>query len=152
MTFKDLLLDKIQQTQIFEFAYNREKIFKTIRGFVFRIHEHIIKIEYFYDSYDYNGHIRSINTWLKDCQKMTLDGKHRLDKKYYFEMLFSEPIDDGDSYIEYYKDLKRDGYKPVKVGGFDEFYEISKKAFLRISEDISKNNFDNIENYFNFKG
>lgn len=152
MTFRDLLLDKIQETSLFEMAHKRVNILDKCLFLCGQIQLHLVKIKFFYNKNDFNHHVKDINNWIKDIQRMTLDGKKRLDKKYYYEGLFSDPIDDGDSYKDYFKDLKYDGYKPNGFNDFDEFYIEAKEAFLKISEDISKGKFITILDYFNFKG
>ena len=112
MTFRDLLLDKIQETSLFEMAHKRANILDKCLFLCGQIQLHLVKIKFFYNKNDFNHHVKDINNWIKDIQRMTLDGKKRLDKKYYYEGLFSDPIDDGDSYKDYFKDLitKKQGY------------------------------------------
>lgn len=81
---------------------------------------------------------------------MTLDGKTRLKPEHYFESIFTEHIKTENDIKKIYKQILEKGYKPTRKDGFDEFCVEMFNTFIKISEDISKNNFETIEDYFTF--
>lgn len=152
MKISDLFLDYIIKTELFEMAYNRKEIINKTNDLTYEIINHMIKIYYFFDKNDYNGHIRSINSWIDKIQRMTLDGKKRLKPEIYFECFIENTIGDGHLIETIYKILIRNGYKPSNQEmSFKEFYTFLSKGFKKVSEDVSKGKFISIEDYFNFK-
>lgn len=111
---------------------------------------HIVKLKFFYEKIDHKHHVSDIDTWIEKIQRMTLDGKDRLKPEHYFESMFTEHISSEEDIKKIYKKIEQKGYKPTRKDGFDDFYIEMKEAFIKISEDISKGNFETIENYFTF--
>lgn len=81
---------------------------------------------------------------------MTIDGKNRLKPEHYFESMFTEHINSEEDIKKIYKKIEQKGYKPTRKDGFNDFYNEMKEAFIKISNNISNNDFVTIENYFTF--
>lgn len=136
-----------------EMVFSRKEIIDKTNDLSYEIVKHLIKIYYFYDENDINGHRKSIDIWLEKIQRMTLDGKNRLKPEKYFECFIENSVGDGHLIKTIYEILKRNGYKPYKQDlSFNDFYKLLKEKFIKISEDISKGKFITILDYFNFKG
>lgn len=136
-----------------EMAFSRKEIIDKTNDLSYEIVKHLIKIYYFFDENDINGHRKSIDIWLEKIQRMTLDGKNRLKPEKYFECFIENSVGDGHLIKTIYEILKRNGYKPYKQDlSFNDFYKLLKEKFIKISEDISKGKFITILDYFNFKG
>jgi hypothetical protein len=133
-----------------EMGFNQSFIKSRASQLSKQILRHIIKLKFFYDKIDHNHHVSDINTWIDKIQKMTLDGKTRLKPEHYFESIFREHIKTENDIKKIYKQILEKGYKPTRKDGFDEFCVEMFNAFIKISEDISKNNFETIEDYFTF--
>lgn len=145
------LMDLLMKTNLFEMAYKRQKILDECHNLTKQILLHLVKLKCFYNKEDSRGHVRSIDGWIYDIQDMTLDGKNRLKPNDYFKVLFLEPIDSGEDLENRFKRLIKQGYKANYSTDFELFYTEAKEAFKKISDDISKNQFTTIEDYFNFK-
>lgn len=147
MKIKDLFFDLITNTDLFYFLYRRQRFFDKLNDLSEEIILTLIETKFFYNKETYKSNIKKLNNIFLDIQE---DFEEKIDKKYYYKWLFSNPIDSGEDIKNRYNRLIRLGNKPTRKDGFNEFYNEIKEAFIKISEDISKNNFETIEDYFTF--
>lgn len=133
-----------------EMGFNQNFIKSRASQLSKQILRHIIKLKFFYEKIDHNHHVSDINTWIEKIQKMTIDGKNRLKPEHYFESMFTEHINSEEDIKKIYKKIEQKGYKPTRKDGFNDFYNEMKEAFIKISNNISNNDFETIEDYFTF--
>lgn len=147
MKIKDLFFDLITNTDLFYFLYRRQRFFDKLNDLSEEIILTLIETKFFYNKETYKSNIKKLNNIFLDIQE---DFDEKIDKKYYYKWLFSNPIDSGEDIKNRYKRLIKFGYKQTKEDGFDKFYIEMKEAFIKISNNISNNDFVTIENYFTF--
>lgn len=147
MKIKDLFFDLITNTDLFYFLYRRQRFFDKLYDLSEEIILTLIETKFFYNKETYKSNIKKLNNIFLDIQEYF---DEKIDKKYYYKWLFSNPIDSGEDIKNRYKRLIKFGYKQTKEDGFDEFYNEMKEAFIKIINDLSEIEFKNIENYFTF--
>lgn len=147
MKIKDLFFDLITNTDLFYFLYRRQRFFDKLNDLSEEIILTLIETKFFYNKETYKSNIKKLNNIFLDIQE---DFDEKIDKKYYYKWLFSNPIDSGEDIKKIYKKIEQKGYKPTRKDGFDKFYIEMKEAFIKISNNISNNDFVTIENYFTF--
>lgn len=148
MKIKDLFFDLITNTDLFYSLYRRQRFFDKLNDLSDEIILTLIETKFFYNKKTYESNIKKLNDIFLDVQE---DYDEKLDKKYYYKWLFSNPIDSGEDIKNRYKRLIRLGNKPTKEEGFDEFYKEMKESFIKIIDDLSEIKFKGIESYINLK-
>lgn len=148
MKIKDLFFDLITNTDLFYFLYRRQRFFDKLYDLSEEIILTLIETKFFYNKETYKSNIKKLNNIFLDIQE---DFDEKIDKKYYYKWLFSNPIDSGEDIKNRYKRLIRLGNKPTRNDCFDEFYIEMKDSFNKIIDDLSEINYKGIESYINLK-
>lgn len=148
MKIKDLFFDLITNTDLFYSLYRRQRFFDKLNDLSDEIISFLIETKFFYNKENYKSNIKKLNDIFLDIQE---DYDEKIDKKYYYKWLFSNPIDSGEDIKNRYKRLIRLGNKPTRNDGFDEFYIEMKDSFNKIIDDLSEINYKGIESYINLK-
>lgn len=130
---------------LFEMAYNRKEIIAKCDNFCYQILIHFCKLGFFDNPNDVSGHIKSINIWLDDIQRMTLNGVKRPGANLYYENLFSKPADL--SLIETILKRNLKNYTNRKDVDVVYFHTLLKDLYLEVCRDVATNDFESIENY-----
>ena len=150
---KDAMIDFLNETKLFEMAFERKIAIQKARNLRNQSSRHLIKISMYSDSEYVNHWFNELNSWLWDIQDNILKNtKKSLDYPTLMKILFEEPMETVDE-VQYkmnqiyreYKDLKI--YEPNSA-------EIHKHLYLIINamcKDISDNNFEDIKRYFEIK-
>jgi hypothetical protein len=93
MKLRDLIIDHLSETAIFELAFRRRIAVDKARNLQNQIARHLIKLQMYADSEHRNHWCAELNGWLNDVQDNEL--KHTgspLDKATLFNILFHEPL------------------------------------------------------------
>jgi len=94
MKFKELFINTISKTTLFEMAFYKKVAEDKIRNEVTPLIGHLIKISKWDDNKNYNKHKKDINSmWLKNIVIVKIK-KDKFTKKDYFNLLYEEPIGD----------------------------------------------------------
>lgn len=148
MKIKDLFFDLLMNTDLFYFLYRRQHFFDKLYDISEEIILTLIETKFFYNKEKYINNIKKLNDIFLNLQE---DFDEKIDKKYYFMWLFSNPIDSEKDIKDRYNQLINKGYKPFIDDGFKDFYIEIKEAFIKIINDLSEVEFKGIENYINLK-
>lgn len=97
---------------------------------------------------NYAKHVDNINQWLFDVQKTLIQPKgKRFKEEKYFQLLFAEQIKTVEGITQYINRSLR-GYKGLEEISADAgVYEQLNKIYKQLAKDLSKNQFEGIENY-----
>ena len=97
---------------------------------------------------NYAKHVDNINQWLFDVQKILIQPRgKRFQRKRYYQLLFAEQIKTTEGITQYINRGLR-GYKGLEVIRTDAgVYEQLNKIYKQLAKDLSKNQFEGIENY-----
>ena len=108
----------------------------------------MIVISKWEDTDNYAKHVDDINQWLFDVQRTLIQPKgKRLKRKKYYQLLFGEQIQTTEGITQYINRGLR-GYKGLKVINTDaESYDQLSKIYKSLAKDLSKNQFEGIQNY-----
>ena len=108
----------------------------------------MIVISKWEDTDNYAKHVDDINQWLFDVQKILIQPRgKRFQRKRYYQLLFAEQIKTTEGITQYINRGLR-GYKSLEVIRTDAgVYEQLNKIYKQLAKDLSKNQFEGIENY-----
>lgn len=154
-SIKEILVERLEKTEIFEMSFQRRKILDTIRGFQIPINEHLIKLLRYKDEINKQKHINDLETWLYDIQDMYfLKSNKKLSKEDYFEVLFNEPITSKDN-VSYLKNKEkgklRDYQSLPKIRDEKETLTLLYDCQVMISKLLSTNSISDFFIFLNKK-
>lgn len=150
MKFKDFLIDKLIETELFELAYSRKRVLDKCLFLSSAICEHFVKLTCFNNPDDVRGHIKSLNGWFKDIKRLQIKGNKKLDSKYYYNEIWHNLVDSYDVLEEIFNDLKDDEYAevPIRKVNFKNLYNKLCEVMNDIADDLEDRKFEGIEHYF----
>lgn len=152
-SLEEFLSRRIEDTPIFEMAYNRKKILDVIRGLQNPINEHLIKILKYKDNTNINKHINDLETWLYDIQDMDfLKANKKLKSKDYFLVLCEEPMTSVNNiqYIINKEKGKLRKYKDLeKIRTTEEVMILLFELHKIIAKDLANNSISDFFIYLN---
>ena len=152
MRIREIFLDFLNETALFEMAFERKIAIQKARNLQNQIIRHIIKV-YMYDKSEYVNHwCKEINGSLWDIQDNWVKGtKMPLDRDTLFKILFSEPVDSIDE-VQHKMNRIYKEYPTLQINEPDAS-SIHKNIYTVIDlvcGDISNNNFNDIKDYLGF--
>jgi len=149
MRIKDIILDILNETKLFEMAFERKIAIQHARNIQHEISRHLIKVCMYHDSEYVNHWCNELNGWLWSIQKKELKSTRKpLDSITLMKILFEEPME---TVSEVQRDMNRiyKEYGNVKI---DEpnaavVHKNVYDAISSICDDISQYNFDDVRKY-----
>ena len=139
-------LDYVRMSdELYEQAYNRNKIFREVESKERQIYNHLLKVLFYNDSYNNEKHLKDIETWLRDIQ--TIKSKSAwLTKDMFFSILYAGIEEDFDYKAEkrkldiHYGSLQKSKLSPSEIKlRLDKIYnricrELTTKSFKKIRD------------------
>jgi len=150
MTFKELMIDIISNTSLFEQAFDKKTAENKIRGLADPLLLHLIKIIKWEDKSNYKKHLDDIDIWLDDILRAKLKPRNNRFKSHqYFELIYNEPIGNDLEIIDIIINRRLKKYHNLKVLVYDNenVMTILKNIITLISKDLSNNKLKDIEEY-----
>ena len=100
------------------------------------------------DTNNYAKRVDDINQWLFDVQRTLIQPKgKRFKRQKYYQLLFAEQIQTTEDITQYINRGLR-GYKNLKETSTDaEVHKQITKIYKQLAKNLSKNKFEEIENY-----
>ena len=96
ISFIEFLAERLQDTTIFEMAFDKRTMENKIRGLEQPINLHLIKLIRYTDEINARKHINDIVNWLEDIQDLDFNKKgKKFSKELYYKLLFEEPFTDA---------------------------------------------------------
>ena len=148
--FKDFLIDKLIETELFELAYSRKRVLDKCFFLSSAICEHFVKLTCFNNPDDVRGHIKSLNGWFKDIKRLQIKGNKKLDSKYYYNEIWYNLVDNYGVLEDIFNDLREDEYinVPVRKVNFKNLYNKLSDVMNDIADDLENRKFEGMEYYF----
>jgi len=148
-TIREFLSDQLSKTDLFEMAFDKKTIERKIDGLARPILLHLIKILKWDDKQNYNKHIKDINSWLREIDRLELKPKKKkLKSDIYYFWLYDGPIGNSIRIINSYIDGDLEDYHKLNIKRSNKEVMISiEKIIKQISIDISNNRLEKIQNY-----
>ena len=132
--------------ELYEQAYNRNKIFREVESKERQIYNHLLKVLFYNDSYNNEKHLKDIETWLIDIQLMKTKSAW-LTKDMFFSVLYAGIEEDFDYKAEkrkldiHYGNLQKSKLLPSEIKlRLDKIYD-------RICRELATKSFKEIRSY-----
>ena len=132
--------------ELYEQAYNRNKIFREVESKERQIYNHLLKVLFYNDSYNNEKHLKNIETWLRDIQ--TIKSKSAwLTKDMFFSILYAGIEEDFDYKTEKQKlDFNYGNLQKSKLSP-NEIKLRLDKIYDRICKELATKSFKEIRSY-----
>ena len=140
-------LDYVRMSdELYEQAYNRNKIFREVESKERQIYNHLLKVLFYNDSYNNEKHLKDIETWLRDIQ--TIKSKSAwLTKDMFFSILYAGIEEDFDYKTEKQKlDFNYGNLQKSKLSP-NEIKLRLDKIYDRICKELTTKSFKEIRSY-----
>ena len=140
-------LDYVRMSdELYEQAYNRNKIFREVESKERQIYNHLLKVLFYNDSYNNEKHLKDIETWLRDIQ--TIKSKSAwLTKDMFFSILYAGIEEDFDYETEKQKlDFNYENLQKSKLSP-NEIKLRLDKIYDRICKELTTKSFKEIRSY-----
>lgn len=152
MRIFDIIIDKLNETALFEMARNRAEAKSIVTNLSPEIFDHLLKLFVFSSPENKQGWIKELNAWLNKIDKIYLKpGSKKLDTQTLYNWLV---FDSSPHYSENYvnsvvRKLKATNFKNVPIYDYDSTQVLNQilKILNDVSNDISNDIFTTIENY-----
>ena len=131
-----------------EMATTRKDAMILVDALSTEIYKHLLKVLYWDAGQDYKKHIKDIDTWLFKIDTIKLKGNKRIPHKDLYEWLFDNVLSEEDTLKKYIKILSKD-YETLNViqPDVDKLNEKLISIYVKLTKDISEDNFVTINNY-----
>lgn len=151
MKLFEIMLDKLNETALFEMAFERKKAKAKVVGLSPQIFRHLAKMLILNSPDDFKHWAGEVNGWMRDIQETTLKGNNkRIDKDTLYQWLVFESAPTYDeTYIQTLKMYWEDDYPDALVLPHDESAVIVRMLTIikNACADSEQGKFSKIEKY-----
>jgi mRNA-degrading endonuclease HigB of HigAB toxin-antitoxin module len=150
MRIKEIILDAIIGTSLFEMAFNRKQAIDSIQNQSYEIDLHLLKILMYGTVRDYEHWCSELNNWFLKIQRTRLKhNKQPLDFKTLYKILWEGYLESPEEVKDLMSDVDRKYSESYKLINYDfvEVHKIIQSILYDVSYDISHNRFNDIRNY-----
>jgi uncharacterized protein YozE (UPF0346 family) len=155
MRLSEIILDKLNETALFEMAFDRKEAMRKFQNLDYQIQRHLIKITAFKDGLNYQHHCSEINGWLDYLNDVKWNRTQRLRKDIIMKCLWEGPLGHGtDSVKEPIEKWTRTyNYAvPRNKLTYSQIYELLFRIYDEMSFDLSKGDVNTIQHYLEKNG
>ena len=132
--------------ELYEQAFNRDDIFRTVEGFRDQIYYHLLKTLIYDDDYNNEKHLKDVDTWVATIQKKKSKSSW-LDKDEFFSILYAGEEEDFDYKQEKKRfDIKYDSL-PVSDLSPKEVKERLDNIYDRLCKELASKTFESVRLY-----
>jgi len=150
MKIRELLINGLMSTTIFEMAFTKKVAIDHARSLQFEIADHLVKMVMYNRSPNIKHWAAEVNSWLDKIQRRRLKGTNKpLDSKLLFDLLYDEPLGTLDDVQTSMNQNFRD-YPDLTIDQ-PNAEQVSKTlawVLQQVCLDISKKAFVDINTYF----
>ena len=148
MKFSDFILDKIIETDLFNFAFRRKRVLDKCSELSWEICKNIIELCCFEKS-DTKEILESINDCLYEIENLKINLRIKLDYRYYYDEIWFKRIDDYRQLKDIAEHIKKREYKEINLKYIDYYDLYSKLCELmkEVSRDIENDDLKNFDYY-----
>ena len=155
MKISEIILDKLNDTRLFEMAFDRKSAKQQFSNLTLQLKKHLIKIVAFKDGMNYQHHCHEINNWLDDLDTVRWNRTQRLKKDTIMELLWDGPLGHGAIAVEDTINtmIRVHNYTvPRNQLSYHQIYELLFKVYDEMSFDLSRGKVDSIQHYLTKNG
>lgn len=158
MLLKEVLLEWLLNTNLFEMAFERKVVINKVRQLQTTIARHFVTLVTFDDLNNLNHWINEIDGYLADIDEAFVKpGTRKLNPAEYYNMLWEEPLGHGVLALNQLRSgiFKRDPeYSKLPRRDIPDnlAYQNLEKLYHKVSYDIANNKFTHIRDYLNILG
>jgi hypothetical protein len=150
MRIKEIVLDAIIGTRLFEMAFNRKQAIDVVQSRSYEIDLHLLKILMYERVRDYDHWCTEINSWLLRIQRTRLKhNKKSLDFSTLYKTIWEGYLETPNEVRDLMSDIDEKYSTSYKLINYD-YFEIHKKIqdiLYNVCNDISIEKFKDIRNY-----
>jgi hypothetical protein len=149
MKVKDLLIDSLIDTKLFEMAFAKKVAMDKARNLQNQVARHLIKIQMYAQSQYVQHWVNEVNSWLLDIQDDKLRGTNKpLPYRDLMLILFEEPLSTIDD-IQYRMNRIYSEYSDLKIDEPDAAKINKSLSWIlpQICKDIAASKFNNLNDY-----
>jgi len=151
MRIGEIIVDWLNETVLFEMAYQRKKVIEIISNHQQQIAIHLVKCLYYDVPSGMVDHwIAEINAWLGKINSLKLKNGKKLSGDVYYALLFREPLgelSDLEGIVDSIDTFEGMG-SYNKVGSIHIVHERCEKILHSLSYDLANGKARNIQHYF----
>lgn len=145
-TLKEMLIEAIMGTELFEMAHSRQNALDVVRGLQFELSEHFIKVMLFPDSRDLNHWKTELSTWLTRINRTRIKPNNKkLKYEDYFDLLYDEPLGHPTAIKDILSDIRYQ-YNEYK-DSLDVDENKLKLMYEELCEDLSIDKYEGLDYY-----
>ena len=150
MRIKEIILDAIIGTSLFEMAFQRKRAIDVVQSLSYEIDLHLLKILIYEQVRDYDKWCSEINTWLLRIQRTRLKSDNLpLNFEILYRLLWEGYLETPDEVRDLMSDIDREYSKSYKLINYD-YFEVHKKLqsiLYHACQDIALTKFKDIGDY-----
>ncbi len=149
MKVKDLLVDSLMDTKLFEMAFAKKVAIDKARNLQNQIARHLIKIQMYAQSQYVQHWVSEVNGWLLDIQENKLRGTNKpLPHRDLMLILFEEPLSTIDD-VQYKMNRIYREYSDLKIDEPDAANINKSLSWIlpQICGDIAESKFNTLNDY-----
>lgn len=146
---KDLFLELITETHLFEMAYDRKEAMIYCRGVSFQLMQHILKVYLFPEHQDYNHWKTEIRGWLNGIDDIIVKQKSRkLKFKDLYLTLYEEPVGHTDGIkILIGKMIHRKDIPSIKIENYNVIQKQISIMYYQLCDDLAIDKMEDVDYY-----
>lgn len=148
-SIKEYFLDLATSTQLFELAYKRKEILNKCSDLSYQICSHIVKLTCFDSPNDIQGHLKSLNSWIKRIYELKHKNNISIQWNYYYDEIWNKRVDNPDDLKTIFNELHFYDYENVKVRqvNYITLYDKLSELMQDMCQDIEKRTLRKFEFY-----
>ena len=148
-SIKEYFLDLATNNQLFEFAFKRKEILNKCSDLSYQICSHIVKLTCFDNPNDIQGHLKSLNSWIKRIYELKHKNNISIQWNYYYDEIWNKRVDSPDDLKTIFNELHFYDYENVKVRqvNYINLYDKLSELMQDMCQDIEKRTLRKFEFY-----
>lgn len=148
-SIKEYFLDLATNNQLFELAFKRKEILNKCSDLSYQICSHIVKLTCFDNPNDIQGHLKSLNSWIKRIYELKHKNNISIQWNYYYDEIWNKRVDSPDDLKTIFNELHFYDYENVKVRqvNYVNLYDKLSELMQDMCQDIEKRTLRKFEFY-----
>lgn len=148
-SIKEYFLDLATNNQLFELVFKRKEILNKCSDLSYQICSHIVKLTCFDNPNDIQGHLKSLNSWIKRIYELKHKNNISIQWNYYYDEIWNKRVDSPDDLKTIFNELHFYDYENVKVRqvNYINLYDKLSELMQEMCQDIEKRTLRKFEYY-----
>lgn len=148
-SIKEYFLDLATNNQLFELAFKRKEILNKCSDLSYQICSHIVKLTCFDNPNDIQGHLKSLNSWIKRIYELKHKNNISIQWNYYYDEIWYKRVDSPEDLKTIFNELHFYDYENVKVRqvNYINLYNKLSELMEKMCKDIENRTLRKFEYY-----